>query len=533
MTAYHPRCAPHPRPQPIATQTGARVEPPRRHDLSFERPWLAAAGAVAAVVIAAALFTRFGIEEELRRDEAIYAYAGQQLADGVPPYVSILDPKTPLASFLSGGAVSLGRAAGIDDLTAIRLAFFVIAVLAVLAVYAVGRLLFRSTAAGLAAAIVLAAFEGFAIDALGGPNAKTPGVLFATLTIALLVARGWFWAGLAAALALLVWQPLAMFVLVAVVGAWVGSDPSSRWRNAARAAVGAAIPGALTLAYFQLAGALPELVEGGLLLPLTGTERGSVPFLEHVQHIVRSVSSGYGPSAPMLWIGLAVLLGLIVARVVRLRTSGCPAGEDPLIAFVAPPLAFFAAFSLIDFQGYPDAYPLLPLAALGIGGGTAAVLRRAAASGWREPARVAAVALGAALVTVSWWWYSGPRPQADALTRQRSDVERAESLLLPGETVMSLGTPAPLVLMGRTNPNRMIYLSAGVDRWIVEHLPGGFDGWIAQIAADDPDMVIIGGWSGDFAGPMRAWLRDHYVQLAIGELRVYVTSAIHDRGLDA
>jgi hypothetical protein len=50
-----------------------------------------------ALVIAVALFSRFSIDAELRRDEAIYAYGGQQLAQGVRPYVRILDPKTPLA----------------------------------------------------------------------------------------------------------------------------------------------------------------------------------------------------------------------------------------------------------------------------------------------------------------------------------------------------------------------------------------------------------------------------------------------------
>ena len=55
------------------------------------------AGAILALLIAVVLFSRFGIDDELRRDEAIYAYGGQQMAQGVPPYLSILDPKTPLA----------------------------------------------------------------------------------------------------------------------------------------------------------------------------------------------------------------------------------------------------------------------------------------------------------------------------------------------------------------------------------------------------------------------------------------------------
>jgi hypothetical protein len=49
-------------------------------------------GAVLALA-AAALFTRFSFDDTMRRDEAIYAYGGQQLAAGVPLYRGIFDPR--------------------------------------------------------------------------------------------------------------------------------------------------------------------------------------------------------------------------------------------------------------------------------------------------------------------------------------------------------------------------------------------------------------------------------------------------------
>jgi hypothetical protein len=120
------------------------------------------------------LLTRFGVTEELRRDEAVFAYGGQQLAEGVPPYVSILDAKAPLATFIAGGAVAVGRALGVDDLNAIRITFFVIACLTVVAVYVVGKDIFGSVAAGIAGSLAFLSFKGFAIDALGGPNERHP-----------------------------------------------------------------------------------------------------------------------------------------------------------------------------------------------------------------------------------------------------------------------------------------------------------------------------------------------------------------------
>src|SRR4051794_41821785 len=62
------------------------------------------AGAVLALAVAVTLFTRFSFDDTMRRDEAIYAYGGQQLAAGVPLYRGVFDPKTPVAQALAGAA---------------------------------------------------------------------------------------------------------------------------------------------------------------------------------------------------------------------------------------------------------------------------------------------------------------------------------------------------------------------------------------------------------------------------------------------
>src|SRR4051812_49525001 len=71
------------------------------------------AGAVLALVVAVALFTRFSFDDTMRRDEAIYAYGGQQLAAGVPLYRGVFDPKTPVAQALAGAAGALGPGGGV------------------------------------------------------------------------------------------------------------------------------------------------------------------------------------------------------------------------------------------------------------------------------------------------------------------------------------------------------------------------------------------------------------------------------------
>ena len=74
-------------------------------------PWgpvLALAGLV--------IFLLHGFGGTLTRDLALYSYSGQQLVEGVPPYVSVLNRAGPLAHMVPGGGAAIARLIGTDDL---------------------------------------------------------------------------------------------------------------------------------------------------------------------------------------------------------------------------------------------------------------------------------------------------------------------------------------------------------------------------------------------------------------------------------
>ena len=97
---------------------------------------IAIGAAVVALVVAVLLYTRFSVHGDFVRDEAISASGGPRRPDdGVAPYQSIFDPKTPLATFLCAFGAAVGRLIGRSELTMIRLVFFLCSVLAVLAIY--------------------------------------------------------------------------------------------------------------------------------------------------------------------------------------------------------------------------------------------------------------------------------------------------------------------------------------------------------------------------------------------------------------
>src|ERR671933_2223270 len=103
--------------------------------------------------LAVFVYGMYGFDGVLLRDYAIYLYGGQRMAEGVPPYVSVFDHKGPLSPMLAGLGVLLSNLFGWDDVFAVRLVFFTIACLTVVAVYLLGKSVFSSQMAGLFAAL--------------------------------------------------------------------------------------------------------------------------------------------------------------------------------------------------------------------------------------------------------------------------------------------------------------------------------------------------------------------------------------------
>ena len=87
-------------------------------------PLVFAVGGVALVT-----YALHGFNGMLTRDLAVYSYAGQQVAEGVPPYVGILNRAGPLAHVIPGIGVVIARIGGFDDVHTLRLLFLAIAAL--------------------------------------------------------------------------------------------------------------------------------------------------------------------------------------------------------------------------------------------------------------------------------------------------------------------------------------------------------------------------------------------------------------------
>ena len=171
---------------------------------------------VGCCLVALVVYLLHGFNGLLATDEGIYAYAGQQVAEGVPPYVAIANRVGPLAHLLPGGAAVVARAVGVDDLLAMRVFFMLIAVACVGLAYLLGRDVFRSRFAGVASAAALLSFHGFIELATYGPREKTPMVLFMLASLLAIAHQRWLTTGVLVSLATLTWQP-SFFALIAAV----------------------------------------------------------------------------------------------------------------------------------------------------------------------------------------------------------------------------------------------------------------------------------------------------------------------------
>jgi hypothetical protein len=197
-------------------------------------------------------------------------------------------------------------------------------------------------------------------------------------------------------------------------------------------------------------------------------------------------------------------------------------------------LTFLAitAFSLQDFQGPPDLFPLLVYPALGIGGAVAFAVARIPATRVKQVATALSLVAVALLVGLSWHWYSTTESKALSLPVQRANAEKLERLIGPDGTMYALGDPTPLVITGRRNPSRYIYLRSGVDRWAIKHTRGGIVGWEAEIGAADADVVVIGAWGTKYERKIKTYLKTGYGPPGrLGNWVVFVKPRLHDRAV--
>ena len=437
------------------------------------------------------VYSLHGVRGNLTRDVGLYAYAGQQVADGVPPYLGVLNRAGPLAHAIPGLGAALARLFGVDDLLGMRVLFLVIAVLCVCGVYLLARDVLHSRTFALVAASMFLCLPGFIQHASYGPRDKTAMVLFLILSLWMMARRSWFAAGVLLGLSALVLQ-IALFVGGPALAVAVALGPGTRRRRLvalARVAAGCLLTLVATSVYFLTVGAFEEFVQAYALINARYT--GADPVTDSWRADWDSLRRGYGASLALVVAGLAAL-PVLAGTALRTRQGRDDPGAAAWAGLAAGAIGG-TLWTLRDYDSWPDAFPMLPLAAVGAAGLLHAL------TGRLRPR--AALAVVAAFVTATGAAAVVESSDGDTrLDRQRASV-RAMLHTLPGDaTIISVEAPQPLVLSGRTSPTRHQMFPPGLESYLDDSWPGGLDGFERDLLDERAELIAIrrpwrGGWA--------------------------------------
>jgi hypothetical protein len=484
--------------------------------------------------VALFVFGCHGKEGELLRDGAIYVYSGKRLLAGVAPFLSMFDHKGPLDTFLCASGIALAHALGRDELATIRLLCLATAGACVPLLFLLGRALFPRERPGarftpwFAAALLLGCW-GFGLAGLGGPDPKTPVAFFTLLALLLGARRSWFWAACAGSIASLGWQPTGVYAAVVPLVAWFQSAPETRRRAVLASMAGLVAPWVLCGLYFASQSALYEFVDSVVIFNVRFLDSPTGP-ITNLGFILLAILTGFGSMGFPIALGLATLPALYAWRI-----AARPAGRGRLGALVADPFAVVLltfplplVWSLLDFQTYPDFFIFLPYAALGFGWlldralhGLAEV---AGLGQRRRDALAAGLLLVLPLLSAAQFHFKRPRQE---LQRQRADVLRIEAKYGTEARLVSIGVPEVLVFLERVNTTRYGFIMRGIQRHIAAHTPGGFAGWLAELEAARPEVIVVGHevastLSGEVAEEWTRWLGRYDRDPEFSRWQVYV-----------
>jgi hypothetical protein len=499
---------------PARTRTWLRVDP--------LGPLMALVGAV--------IFLLHGFGGLLTRDLALYAYAGQQFAEGVPPYEGVMNRAGPLAHIVPGVGAMIARTLGTDDLLTMRALMMALSVVAVWLTYLLGRDVFRSRLAGVATSASLLTFQGFVTYAGGGPREKTTMMLLVVCALLAVAHRRWAWAGVSIALATLTWQPAFWAVIVVAVVAVLAGSPRRRWfRGLAWVATGGIAATAAMTAYFWWADALEDFADGFLLLNATSTRQ--IGLVELLLTDSEELTGGFGWS---LWLVTAGLVGSVVLAVRVWRRGDRSDPRQAAVVAIGGGTLGYTAWSVGVFNGWADAVVILPLAAVGLGG----LVHWAAQQ--LEPRRAAALVAAYALVvlgvTAVDTWLTRP----DELDGMRAETDAMLAAGGPHVTALSIGAPQPLVFGQLRNPLQHQMFVGGLAEYLDDSWPGGLEAMAAVVERDRPTYITMDHPS--YYGWIRPVLLQHYrkvgttldftwyVDRSVGEERITELTRILDTG---
>lgn len=450
-------------------------------------------------------------------DRGNWDYIAQVIARGGVPYRDVVNIKSPFAAYVGAAAILVTRPFGVRDIFAIRVTFLFLAALTVALTFLVALECFDNLRVAALAALAMLTFSAFANFNSSGVQPKTPMVLFGLVSLWAMMKNRPFTAGIFSMLSALSWQPGLLFAGAAGLAA---SRYLTIWRDrrAFKVIAGAALPLAVLLIYYGLAGALRDFYLWNLHYPLTVYAPREMRTLGNFFGHLDDLLNKYHQSR---WLFYLAIIGITVGLWLLPRDRAARRnwlGDAPRHAVFIAGVIYFA-FCMIDIQGPMDLIPLLPFVAIFAAAAMEFIIGRLVArfAGARPESWRAALQYGAAgllAVTMLYQAVMGIRRQeqpSPSLRDQDAIVTEIVAQLQPGDKVYVHGLPELLVLGKLTNASKYFFLDRGKDIYLDRVEPGGFVGWLERLKAERPKIIALGRFEGVEHEPdFMAWAAQDY-----------------------
>ena len=505
-------------------------------------------------LVAFIVYLSYGMKANLRTDNSIIMYAGQQMANGVPYYVSIFDVKTPLAYILAGVGVIISRIIGWNDIITVRLLFLLISCLTVVSVYFLNKDLFDSTKIGVLSAFLFLCFYGFSFFSAFGPRAKIPMVLFQILSIWATTKKKWFWGALIGSIAFLTWQPMLIFPVLTICLAFIQTIQKERIEAGLKGIAGFVIPIVITSVYFLSYSydAFESFLYGTLLFHLLYADRNPTDsFIEGVRKNLENpffaIIEGFSAMMSFIIIGFGMIILLFLLTRSKYPSFKEMIQQDSLIVIFGS-FPVLVGFAFVDFQAFPDFLMFLPYVSIGSAKFLDNLLlyfKTSIENHYQEIYGLRRlnsnqlynfIILGLALSFIfsaelmayhKRDFYDDRYSQTLAYQQEQA----AEILDRYGDniTILCLGKPELFVVLNRTNPSRFLFLFMGIDNYIHAVTPGGFEGWIQELEAIDPDLIAYGRTpKTPHTEELMDWININYNPAQIGPWLLFVKKSLSE-----
>jgi hypothetical protein len=499
-------------------------------------------------------------------DNAIWDYVAQCIVRGQIPYRDVVEIKTPGSAYLSALAMVVGTRLGVSDIVAVRFVNLLLLGLLLVLTYVLAARLTGSRAAAAIAALAAVPSISLVRSIIGGTQPKLLMTLAGLFSLYFIERSRPFLSGVFSMLSALSWQPGLLFAGAAVVvffrrdhaeavppGNVLGHGKNTigdraerdsgvkvvtfrRSRSLLAVLAGAAAPLALTAAYFAYVHSLKDFWTWTVAYNFSVYAPSSYKGIaEGLGHILRVLYRLAGVRSIFL---IGALLGILLYGVLRIRSGrGERLAADRVrladAALIA--LVTYLLFCLIDFQGGPYLIPLLPL------GGIFFAFLLTEAVRWtrrRSPSlaskpwiaetagQVAAMVL---FIVVLVGTFTAPRPNV-TLNWEEHAFDPVRRLLGPGDQIYAHGSVEILVMLNRPNLNPYIFFDQRRDDYVGAMTKGGFDGFMAELAASAPKIVSISRLQRVSHGrELMDWVTSNYDRLPVSGFDIYLRKTNYNR----